>query len=109
MALRFFRDESGDPRVRNADHDPLADFLESDIQGSAAYAWELLAVVDRLLDNDLEEWARGGNSYYLTLTPEHAVLEAGHVDGPAHEVPLQAFRDTVAGWLDFLESGGRPS
>ena len=107
--MQFYRDEAGDPRVRGADHDPLADFLESDVQGSAVYAWELLGVVDRLLEDDLEEWARGGNAYYLTLTPETALLEHGSDDAPAHEVPLHAFRDAVAGWLEFLESGGRPS
>lgn len=109
MPLEFYRDEAGDPRARGEGHDLLADFLESDVQGSAAYGYELLTVVEALRKGRLEEWSRSGNAYTVTLTAEGALIEPDHEDTPPHEVSLAELRDAIAGWLEFLESGGRPS
>ena len=54
MSLEFYRDEAGDPRARaGRDREALAHFLESDVQGSAAFGLEILAAIEAVTEGRL--------------------------------------------------------
>jgi hypothetical protein len=115
MNLDFYWDDAGDPRARpeaagGAGRAPageaMARYLESDVQGSAAQAREIVRIVDRILAGRLQSWSDTGNAHTLTLSPRGAVI-AAELDDAAKPVrlPLAELRQAVAGWLAFLERG----
>lgn len=109
MSLEFYRDETGDPRARAvADRESLAYFLESDVQGSAAFGLEILAAIEALEEGRIREWTRTGNSHTLTLYREAAMIEPDfEEEGEPGEVPLEDLREAVTAWIEFLDGGKR--
>jgi uncharacterized protein YacL (UPF0231 family) len=105
MKLQLYRDDAGDARARGRGRGKaLAAFLESDLQGSAVSAREVLRALDDVQAGRRESWERTGNAYTLTLSPESAVLQ-DEMDEEAEPVsfPLSEVREAVAGWVSFLE------
>lgn len=109
MFLEFYRDESGDPRARaGRDREALAHFLESDVQGSAAFGLEILAAIEAVSEGGLGEWTRTGNSYTLVLSPEGAAIEPDFdEESEAGLVSLDDLREAVTRWIEFLDGGVR--
>jgi hypothetical protein len=111
MSLEFYRDETGDPRARalaGQDREALAQFLESDVQGSAAFGFEILEAIEEITEGRVEEWTRTGNSHTLTLSPDGAVIEP-ELDEEIEPglVPLADLREAVTRWIEFLDGGVR--
>ena len=107
MQLQFYRDAAGDPR---AQCDPpghtLADFLESDVQGSTATAHEILRALDRVEAGDVGFWEATGNVHTLTLSPERASLRNEHdEEAEPYETSLSQLRQVLADWVSFLDAG----
>lgn len=111
MTLEFYRDETGDPRARavaNRDRESLAYFLESDVQGSAAFGLEILAAIEALEEGRIREWTRTGNSHTLTLLGDTAVIEPDfEEEGEPGQVPVDDLREAVTAWIEFLDGGVR--
>jgi uncharacterized protein YacL (UPF0231 family) len=109
MSLEFYRDEAGDPRARaGRDREALARFLESDVQGSAAFGLEVLAAIEAVAEGRLREWTRTGNAHTLVLSPEGAAIEPDFdEETEAGLVPLPDLREAVTRWIEFLEGGMR--
>ena len=109
MTLEFYRDEAGDPRARaGRDREALAHFLESDVQGSAAFGLEILAAIEAVTEGRLDEWTRTGNSYTLVLSPEGAAIEPDFdEESEAGHVSLDDLREAVTRWIEFLDGGMR--
>lgn len=111
MTLEFYRDETGDPRARAAadrDRETLAYFLESDVQGSAAFGLEILAAIEAVEEGRIREWTRTGNSHTLTVFQDVAVIEPDfEEEGEPGRVPLDDLREAVTGWIEFLDGGLR--
>jgi uncharacterized protein YacL (UPF0231 family) len=103
--LRFHRDAAGDPRARGEkEHQLLADWLESDVQDSAALGRKILSAIDKVAAGKLDDWERTGNSFTLTLSPEGADLEPELDEAEPLHLPLRELREAVVRWVDFLES-----
>lgn len=109
MTLEFYRDEAGDPRARaGRDREALAHFLESDVQGSAAFGLEVLAAIEAVAEGRLDEWTRTGNSYTLVLSPEGAAIEPDFdEESEGGLVSLGDLREAVTRWIEFLDGGMR--
>lgn len=109
MILEFYRDETGDPRARavaDRGRESLAYFLESDVQGSAAFGLEILAAIEALEERRIREWTRTGNSHTLTLHRNGAMIEPDfEEEGEPGEVPLDDLREAVTAWIEFLDGG----
>jgi hypothetical protein len=121
MELDYYWDGAGDPRARQAAEggvgppapsaaaeEAVARYLESDVQGSAGQAREIIHTIDRILAGRLKTWSDTGNAHTLTLSPRGAFIAAEMDDKakPVH-LPLAELRQAVAGWLAFLERGRR--
>ncbi|HEV2856391.1 MAG TPA: YacL family protein [Thermoanaerobaculia bacterium] len=104
MQLQFYRDTAGDPRARGRGRGKaVAGFLESDLQGSAASAREVLGALNDIEAGSVQSWERTGNAYTLTLSPGGAVLQ-DEMDEEAKpsRISLSEIRKAVADWLSFL-------
>lgn len=105
MKLQLYRDTAGDLRARGRGRGKtVAGFLESDLQGSAVSAREVLRALEDVEAGRRESWERTGNAYTLTLSPKGAVLQ-DEMDEEAEPVSLSLpeVREAVAGWVSFLE------
>jgi uncharacterized protein YacL (UPF0231 family) len=109
MSLEFYRDEAGDPRARaDRDREALAHFLESDVQGSAAFGLEILAAIEAVTEGRLREWTRTGNSHTLVLSEEGAAIEPDFdEESETGIVSLSDLREAVTRWIEFLDGGVR--
>lgn len=109
MSLDFYRDEAGDPRARaSRGWEALAHFLESDVQGSAAFGLEILAAIDAVAEGRLREWTRTGNAHTLVLSPEGAAIEPDFdEETEVGLLPLADLREAVTRWIEFLDGGAR--
>jgi len=113
MQLEFYWDDDGGARAR-ATHAggpgrEVAGFLESDLQGSAASAEEILRAIDEVESGRVPTWERTGNAHTLTLSRDGATLRNEmEEDTRPHHLALPAMRQAVADWLGFLEKGRRP-
>ena len=105
MKLEYYRDSSGDPRVRGRGHGRLvAGFLESDLQDSPTAAREVLRALDAVEAGREPSWERTGNAYTLTLAPEGATIQDENAeDSKPRPFSLAALREAVTGWVSFLE------
>lgn len=111
MSLEFYRDEAGDPRARavaGRDREALAHFLESDIQGSAAYGLDILDGIEAVTNGRVLEWTRTYNAHTLTVSLDGALIEP-EFDGESEPglVPLPDLREAVTRWIEFLDGGMR--
>jgi uncharacterized protein YacL (UPF0231 family) len=107
MQHQFYWDAAGDPRAHcDPPGRPLADFLESDVQGSAATAREILRALDQVDAGDLDSWEMTGNVHTLALSPEGASLQNEYdEETEPYELPLSQLRQVLADWVSFLEEG----
>jgi uncharacterized protein YacL (UPF0231 family) len=105
MKLELYRDSAGDPRARGRGHGRVvAGFLESDLQGSAEAAREVLRAVDAVESGRETSWERTGNAYTLTLSPAGASIQDENAeDSKPRSLSLTELREAVAGWVSFLE------
>ncbi len=105
MQLEFYRDANGDPRAHcQGPGAMMAGFLESDLQGSAASAHEVLRAIDDVESGKIPDWERTGNAYTLAVAPEGAILwNEMDVEIEPHKMSLADLRQTVADWVSFLE------
>jgi uncharacterized protein YacL (UPF0231 family) len=93
MKARFYIDESGSPRAEcENSFELLGNFLESDVQGSAAYCEEILKMIDHVSIGKPKKWRSTGNAHTITLTPEEVCIEAEFDD--AH-TPLRLSLDML--------------
>ena len=105
MQLLFYRDAAGDPRAQgDAPFEPLASFLESDVQGSAKIARKLLRALDRVESGKMEVWEWTGNAHTLTLAGESASIQS-EIDEDAEPclLALPQVRQALVDWIAFLE------
>jgi hypothetical protein len=94
--------------VAGRDREALAQFLESDVQGSAAFGLEILAAIEEIAEGRLDEWTRTGNSHTLILSPEGATIEPEFdEDLDTGLVPLADLGEAVTRWIEFLDGGVR--
>lgn len=107
MQLQFYWDTASNPRAHcDPPGHPLADFLESDVQGSTAAAHEILRALDRVDAGDLDAWEMTGNVHTLALLPVGASLQNEHdEEAEPYELPLSQLRQVLADWVAFLEEG----
>jgi uncharacterized protein YacL (UPF0231 family) len=105
MQLQFYRDAAGDPRAQCAPPcEPLASFLESDIQGSTAFAHEILRALDRVESGEEEVWEWTGNAHTLTLTGDAASIQSEiEEDAEPCLLSLSQVRQALADWIAFLD------
>ena len=107
VGIEYYRDEAGNARARGlADYGVLIDYLESDVQGSAATAREILEAIDQVSSGQEKSWELTGNAYTLSLSPERATLvfeTEEEDDEPPQTYSLEQMREGVKGWLEFLE------
>jgi uncharacterized protein YacL (UPF0231 family) len=108
QVMHFYRDAAGDPRAVCAEaRELLGRYLESDLQGSAGHAREILGVIDRVVAGETRSWQETGNAHTLILEPEGATIESEMEEEAAPcRIPLDELRDAVTGWLAFLERTG---
>lgn len=109
MQLEFFWDAQGDARARCKGRGKVvAGFLESDLQGSARAAHEVLRALDEVESGREESWELTGNAHTLSLTPGGAtILDEMDDEAEPYELSLAKLREVVADWLSFLEEGRR--
>jgi hypothetical protein len=115
MQLEFYWDDDGDPRARVSPEArgkalglEVAGFLESDLQGSAAAAEEILRAIDAVESGRVPSWERTGNAHTLTLSRDGATLRNEmEEDTRPHHLALPAMRKAVGDWLAFLERDRR--
>lgn len=105
MQLQFYRDAAGDARAQcDPPCESLASFLESDIQGSAAFALEILHALDRVEAGEEEVWEWTGNAHTLTLADGAASIQS-EMDEEAEPclLSLSQVRQALADWIAFLD------
>jgi uncharacterized protein YacL (UPF0231 family) len=104
MKLDFQRDSAGDLRARGRGRArTVAGFLESDLQGSAEAAREVLRALDDVESGRAPSWERTGNAYTLTLSPAGGTIQdENDEDSKPRPVSLAELRQAVSGWLSFL-------
>lgn len=94
------------PDYRHDDpaHQQLQAFLVMDLQGSPTWIQEVLAKVEAVRAQNLQQWERLGNAYALILTPEGAQIE-DLVDEslPIQTVSLLEFEAAVQVWLRLTQ------
>ena len=107
MQVSGYWDEADDPRAHCAPpYEPLAGFLESDLQGSIGLCRETLKAIDRVSRGEHAIWQETGNAYTLTLSAEEARIEAEfEAQAEPCRLPLAELREAVTQWLAFLEQG----
>ncbi|TAL35507.1 MAG: hypothetical protein EPN93_10225 [Spirochaetes bacterium] len=104
MTFDFFYDSDGDARAKmDGPHERAGDYLESDIQGSAAQAKRILAAVDDILAGRLERFQETGNANTLVLSVKDVRIIPESGDAPPLYMDIADFRELVAAWLRFLE------
>lgn len=105
MKRDFYFDDAGDPRARG--ESLLARFLESDVQGSAGTAREILAALDRVESGEEDEWETTGNAFTLLVSPDGAAIEPAYLEEEEETEPervsLQELRSALNRWLELLE------
>lgn len=110
QVMHFYRDAAGDPRATSpAPRELLARFLESDVQGSAEHAREILGAIERVAGEG-GSWQETGNAHTLILSPEGALIESEfEEEGEAApcRISLDELRAALTGWLAFLERTSR--
>jgi|WetSurMetagenome_2_1015567.scaffolds.fasta_scaffold00923_7 hypothetical protein len=104
--IKLFRDIDGNPRVESElPFKVLGSFLSEDIQDSPAACREILEVITRLTRGELADWRRVGNAHVLSLSGDEAVIESLFGKGAKPcRLSLEVFRESVEGWLLFLDS-----
>ena len=115
MQLEFYWDEAGDARARvpreaggKAPGHEVAAFLDSDLQGSAAAAEEVLHAIGEVESGHVPSWERTGNAHTLTLSRDGATLRNEmDDDSKPHHVALPVLHKAVGDWLAFLKSRRR--
>jgi uncharacterized protein YacL (UPF0231 family) len=109
MKLEFYRDAEGEARARCKGRGRVvAGFLESDLQGSAAAAHEVLRAIDDVQSGRRDSWERTGNSHTLTLSPDGAEIQNEmEEDAKPYDLSLPALRQAVTDWAAFLAEGRR--
>lgn len=105
VPLRIFRDAFGDLRAEAPGREGLAAFLESEVQGSAAVAREVLEEVARVAAGDLDRLDWTGNALGLEATREWVRI-TDEIDpaAPSQRWPLAELRAALEAWLRVLES-----
>lgn len=86
-------------------HRRVLEFLTLDIQNSQEWVEQLLAKIAALETEEIKEWTRSGNAYYLIFSPQTVTLENLLVDGePIETISLQDFKEAVLRWQEQLDN-----
>ncbi|HKV07388.1 MAG TPA: YacL family protein [Thermoanaerobaculia bacterium] len=104
MQLQFYWDSEGTPRAQcDPPGSTVADFLESDVQGSLELAHEILRALDRIDAGTIDSWEVTGNAHTLTLSKQGVAIQS-EVDEDAGPMLLakSQFREVMAGWVSFV-------
>jgi hypothetical protein len=80
----------------------LERFLESDVQGSAAIAADILEALDQIESGEVTTWEMTGNAHTLVLSPEVAEIQPLWTDGKPRRVSLAELRAGLERWLERL-------
>jgi hypothetical protein len=81
----------------------LERFLESDVQGSAAIAADILEALDQIESGEVTTWEMTGNAHTLVLSPEGAEIQPlWEEDARARRVTLAELRAGLERWLERL-------
>jgi hypothetical protein len=113
MKLELFHDETGEPRARGRGrYARLAEFLQSDVQGSRALLRRIARAVEAVEAGEEERWESTGNAYTLVLTGEGARFEseagsdgesAGETGkGTTGPVSLADLKAALGEWAELL-------
>lgn len=98
VELEFYVDDDGTYCARGAD-ERLATYLQTDIQGSAAIAEELIA----LLNNPDFSGDFSGNAHCVDFRDNSVLIEAMHdEDAPDRMLSRQEMLANVEAWLAFI-------
>lgn len=107
MQLQFYWDSEGTPRAQcDPPGSTVADFLESDVQGSLELAHEILRALDRIDSGAIDSWEVTGNAHTLTLSKKGVAIRS-EIDEEAAPLLLAGsqFREVMAGWISFVAEG----
>ncbi len=81
----------------------LGNFLEEDVQESASYCHELLAVLEKVALGEEGSWERTGNAHTVTVNRDGVSIE-GEFDEDERTLTLspEDFRKALEHWLSFI-------
>ena len=86
-------------------HRRVLEFLTLDIQNSQEWVEQLLDKIEALETEEIKEWTRSGNAYYLIFSPQTVTIENLLVEGePIESISLQEFKEAVLKWQEQLEN-----
>jgi hypothetical protein len=86
----------------NEVNDALERFLESDVQGSAGIAADILEALDQIESGEVTTWEMTGNAHTLILSPEAAEIQQLWTDTEPRTVSLAELRSGLERWLERL-------
>lgn len=105
MLCELFHEKNGDPRARGAEgFESLAGFLESDLQGSAEAAREVVRAIAQVRSGESGSWERIGNAYRLSLTADAATIEPlyGIAEKPC-ALSVEDLCAVVEDWIELID------
>ncbi len=104
MTFEFFHDNEGSPHVKtDGAHARAGCYLESDVQGSAAYGKRILAAIRELHGGTRGRFEETGNAHTLTLTPVRALITPELENAAPLSMDIAEFEKLLSSWVSFLE------
>ncbi len=103
MKIKLFQDDQGYPRAEvKKSYQLVALFLESEIQSDKNFAQELLQIIDKIKNHEIESWEETGNVNTLTLNLDKALIN-NEITNQVNEVTLDDLQQAILEWMSFLE------
>jgi uncharacterized protein YacL (UPF0231 family) len=103
MKIKLFRDYQNYPRAEaSKSYRLLAVFLESEIQGDRRSGEEIVQIINKIKNKEIDHWEETGNASTLTLNLEKAIID-NEFTNETCEVSLDDFQQAVLDWIDLLE------
>ena len=106
IVLEVHLDANGIPRAAvEPAHEPLAWFLEQDLQSNVAACDELLEHIKLIRSGQETEWEESGNAHVVSLTPQGATIENVYSgDDAAYDIALDDLDHAVRQWLEYVRA-----